>query len=77
MYSYPILIIFKHYLPLHGILKDITTLGQSGPGSNGNEGVQSPELDPYHPFSAMLRTLFFFSKDLTLLQERDSHSSLF
>ena len=46
-------------------LTDTTTPGQSGSGSNNNEGVlhtsQSSEMEPHHQiqFSVLPRTLFF------------------
>ena len=37
VYSYEKQIIFRSIWPIHGTLIASTTLGQSGPGSNGNE----------------------------------------
>ena len=36
---------------IEGTLRGTTTPGQSGPGSNGNEGIpipKAPELEPHH-----------------------------
>ena len=42
----------QFYLNIYGILTGTTTLGQSGSGNNGNEGVldipKALELEPHH-----------------------------
>ena len=45
-------------------LTDITTAGQSGPGSNGNEGESRvPELEPHHQMQlCYTKDTHFFSR---------------
>ena len=64
-YSYQIQILFRVMWFIDWALTGTTTLGQSEPGSNSNEGVfhtpKSPEWEPYYQlqFRVIPRTLLF------------------